>query len=413
MKKQTIALILAALFLFQAMPGFAAKPLTLAELKTEAPERLVMTCQAGSKTIEIDAPVIMPEEDTLPIIKAQYLRVNTKRVDETYGIYSSHFDKHQAHRLAESSTYGIVVSPYGISPEGDVNPMTGQPSGMRIADNYSGTDWSFPLTRAATPANNPLAPEVPERLMRAVLVVAGADQVDLRLTGQLATGGGVRINLFHKKDPEDANRFIPAFEVYMDQPIPGLEKGIYHAGFAQYLHGAQIFGHQYDAEFRDVRSPAGFERTAFCVQALAEDDFFLLAEGLLEEAEVLVADSPLAPFAVIEQVIRDRVDSGKLKEVFSVELGYMIRVSEKPRKPNQEFDRDKTVLALTPVWQVRGIDSKHKQLLGSSMVTETGELFYDAPLALGMHGDYELRIDAETGSIIDDNSWIVYPRGKN
>ncbi len=395
--------------------GFAvstaqAEQITLAELKQQTPERLQMevTTDAG-ETVAVDAPIILPEEEMLPILEAALCPVNSKALQETYGKHGKLLWGTGREPNAEDYA-GIWINPFGDDGK---SALTGKRSQMQVPRKLGGDGGViFQHTLTETPENNPLSPGAPQAKMREVLEIAGLGDLDIRFAAQVTTRRPYRSIEKRQTDPEWGILFT--WEPDFRHPIPGYEMGYYLTGFSQYFYGAQLFG--------SIYSPVAFQQRpktekrqywgqGLSMRMIADDDFYVASETLLRERSVLEVDAPLAPFSAIQQAVEERMRAGKLRSVFSVELGYMIRF---PEGTDQSGNTRPESYILAPVWRVRGEDEKdHYNLIANDrrISGEDGSYSYDLPLAVSNSLDFEIRIDAETGAMIDDYTWTTYPRG--
>lgn len=403
-RKISAAILALSLSLGLCGISHAMETVTLSQLKQTAPQRLAFLCQVNGETVEVDAPIILPEGDTLPILQVNWLPVNSLAIDETFGKFGT-FLTGTGYEASENDPHGIWINPYNE----DFNPLTGKISQMTIPKKEEGRlDAVWKYTLEAYPENNPLPPDRPLAKMGEVLEVAGiADKVDVRLIAQAATRRPLKSKMVRKVSPEHPEWGEQMFwDVNEKKPFKSRDMGRYELEFGQYMRGVRIFPDIY-YPLPPSRTPnpkdGDFARHGILMQMIAEDDFFVDAE-FFEETAVLVDDAPLASLEAVQAAIQKRMESGELRKVVKLELGYIVRVDG----PSHIYPFEATSFALTPVWSIIGEDSKNDYRSQSFRRRHVEDFRYDFyPFS---SDNFDLRMDAETAEFILDGGWAWYPR---
>ncbi len=366
--------------LSMAMTGasHAEEGVTLSEMKKTVPERLTIQCEAGGKPVSIDAPIRMPEGDKLPVLNAVWREFDTDNLVSRYpSLAQDAGDPYRQYRLY------IQQQPMGGGK-------------LEIPFHYTSRE---PILREETiggqPIGNDLAPDAPLALMREILKLAGAD-ADLRVDGQTVAGSayyqaqipGID-DLYMQQLPYEQIKIDP------ERPIRGYGVGYYKTGFAQYVDGVKVFPKPFYGAENGPYDPYLYG-VGPSLDMLSEKDFRLSLQ-LLDITEPAEADARLLPFSEIERILRERAESGMLRSVREITLGYAAFTVTGSEAQTPATEK----IVLRPFWQVRGVDAAFDQMFDNMMREDRALTDLDYEKALSGNGsDFEIRIDAVTGEVL-------------
>ncbi len=411
MKKRIAAGLLAGALALGSLPALAAEQVTYLQLKEAMPERLTLSRTVKGKTVTIDAEILLPETEALPILQAERAAINEVALQEKYGKYEDLLagtgrDK----QPSQQSPFGVFLSPY--RNESGKSAMVEGVSQFEIPKKYGSMAdivWQV-MPDADQPENNPLPPNAPAEKMREALEVAGVGDLELRVTGQVVTRRPFKAKETHYVDPEHKD-WGYIFEWIPDEKngaIPEREIGKYKTAFSLYLRDARVA-----EEFYRVKPVSkwpeenGRAWTHYMTwfEMFTEEDFSLHSDALFREQWVIEQEQ-LAPFEVIEKTIAKRIDAGLLRDVYQMELCYMpclppdVNVREMEKVPVQS-------VIMAPVWVLYCDDKKNDYDM--AQWRSYGDKAFALSMAMEHGASYQLRIDAITGEAMTDYRWWTYP----
>lgn len=393
--RNVIAWLLCLLLVGLFLPAGAV---TLPELRAEAPDRLTMTIEGPDGPVSIDAPVILPTGEALPIMKAQMRRLDTQTVYQTFPACAPTEDSYWYPHYLEDRVAPLFLYPRDLESE------------RFVPDKYGGNAGAMRVYRlGGQPDNNALPREAPEDFLRQVLALAGAADAEVRLSGQMAVSRPYQKKTVRTQDDE-APILLTAD---LEHPIASTDRGYWTAGFSQYLDGIRVFaeGYQAVAPTKYGAAPSSPYGSLIRVEMVSPEDYDLTL-GLLETGEVLEASPTLASFADLRQAIVERIRAGQLLDVREIELGYMLFWETSPEgRPEEEWQPGMGRYVLSPVWRVTGYDVKDR---GSFKFYRQGEDprlpdDVDYAYAATLFGAYQVRVDARTGAFVEDETYVWTP----
>ena len=273
MKKLISALFALTMALSVCACSFAeGDTVTLAELKAQAPERLQMTVTTDAgNTITVDAPVILPDTDTLPVLQCEnwhFDAVKAARDDDVYqakACWGDHF---------------ILCS-----KESQKNLLSGKTDST---DRYA-------LPLGSTPPENDLTLEQAMAfIMRHNELCGGDPNVDLRPTRVAAMSG------LCKMDSRKVTAGGVSFGMIVanpDKPVKGKEKGCWYIEPEQYIHGVRIIDEKNQNQYAD--SEAWQAYPTYSDVTLMDEENFAFALSYLQEKQTLANDYRLADWSTV------------------------------------------------------------------------------------------------------------------
>ncbi len=319
MKRMLIVLLSLLLVSAAALPAMAEENLvTYAELKAQAPQRLQMTVTSDAGyTIEVDAPVILPEAEHLPVLLCKNWHFEGERSDCIY------------------------------QPKGSQDLLYGQTD---RTDRY-------PLPMGATPPENDFTLEQAMALIMENNQRFGGDPtVDLRVN-RVAAMSGLCKTKSAKVTDESTGVSYRAIVADPEKPVKGKEKGVWFIETAQYLRGARVLpeGSNGIIPLDGIWHP---DTNTSANTIMNAENYALLFDYLREES-VLTDDVRLADWSMVENSIRELIRQDKLKSVYQVELVYIVKTT---RATNELWAREglteeyveNDTYVLVPGWEIKG-----------------------------------------------------------
>lgn len=175
------------------------------------------------------------------------------------------------------------------------------------------------------------------------------------------------------------------YDIDMSKPIS--DSGYYELRGLQLLQGVSVFdgtyfllSYQSDPVIPNIH-----------VDAYVYDGNNIRVDGFtVKHSEAIAQDVPILSFEVIKQTIEQYINSGLLRDVQSVQLGYMLML---------EGDSAPGCYVTVPVWCVRGVLYADGTAEKSTLFETAGHDYYIQQIA----GD-ELRIFAQSGEVIEKSS---------
>ena len=296
---------------------------SIQDAAAQTPERWTQTYETEWRTIEIDAPVTVPDVDALPILRVQYL---TPLSGEKLDGFSKIVDNNSL------TFYGQV----GTDPQA-------------AAAGHTNTSFSEVLELPAgelpdhTPENNPLT-------------YAEARQIAIDAFRGLY---GIDLNEF---DDEKTWLFGCVYTQYKGKLTERLtERGYYWLDFQQRLAGVPLescWGYRMDGG----RGYAGWRGVVGIEVVDAEN--YRISTTHVEALDQPQADVPLLPFEAAKAAIEAEIMAGHVREIESVELCYTL----------YNDPADEGVMWAVPVWRAYCVvdeDPAHTPSVGTNKRGET------------------------------------------
>lgn len=371
------ALVIALLVMVAA--GAHAEETTLAALKASAPAYYRATVTDGDgETVEIMAPVVLPEGDTLPVLRC---RMATFDASDKNDVYPRDPDEPAYMRIA--ATYWDVKD----------TPL------LSIVRNWDHGNGSTAHKRLGEGELPPYVEVTPEQAKEILLEEAA--RFDCETVPELALERAVPYSGLYKTKP--GTFFEP------DKAIAGQERGLWDIHFAQVLRGARVIsGSIYypTGEIVDGEMASWGGVTGANIDISAEDSYAMNLYVLVEEDE-LAADSPLMPFDELIEKIEARVTAGQLRSVYTLTLGYYPFYEQGKRRNDWVTDESgrevqdphsTATYILKPVWRIQGYDEKDAHHTDGTRPDRDEVLYHDPG-----DPDFELLLDARTGEPLTSN----------
>ena len=362
-----------------------AEEITLAQMKEQAPNYLQMTVTAETgETVEILAPVVLPEGDALPVLRCRQATFDASHMTDFYP------------RDPDEPAYMRIAGTYWNVEDSPLLVV------LRNWDHGDGRTVHKRLPQGELP---PYVEVDADRAKEILLEEAARFDCDivpeLRLERAVPYSG-----VYSTK----AGTFFEA-----DKAIAGKERGMWNLEFSQVLRGARVISNFYyptgEPGAEDGMVEVWGSVTNADINISAEDEYAMSLSLLVEESELL-PDSPLLPFDALEKIIESRVAGGQLHSVYTLTLGYYPFYEAGKRRNdwitdengNEAQDPHSTATyVLKPVWRIQGVDEKDRGHFGIDGEAPDREevLFHDPG-----DPDFELLLDARTGQMLTSNRYL-------
>ena len=370
--KRMQSLVVGFLFcIAMAAQPAVAESVTLAELRAQTPETVTLELpDVDGMPTPTQVPVIVPDADHLDVQNMRPMQLDKTALLEKY-----------------TAVEDIPLGPdghheffcfYRFAPKGKTKIFNDIQAGCYLYQNR-------------TPDANDMPWERPTEKLQELIAACGWN-ADIRVTWQAATSRGY---VARDKLGTSSRGDSYVYMVFNDKkPAKGYTKGYYKLQMSQYLNGVRIFGsgkgYGFADRSREAEDGAYTSGQELSMNILSEEDFGIFIE-VLETEQVIHPEVPLVPFQTVLQTLQNRIGEGKLKTVYSIELGYAALDSAQ----NMLLDAGDRRRLLVPVWCIYGFDTKDDPYRAANEYTVPTEQEYWESGNL-----YQLWINAVTGDVM-------------
>ena len=402
--KKWIALLV---FMACAVTGAGAQvarvqPVTLSELKRQMPERLQMTVTTkDGDTIAVDAPVYLPDADTMPVILVQRATFDTTALHDVFPFpkyYSQEYSKGELQSMLDDDHPGSLS--LWLYAEEKRYLLYGVAAGR--------TRDYLPLGEAP-PENGVTVDEIMAFIGENIRRFGCDTQPDLRVIKANAMTGQYGTKKF--KTPEGWTEET----IDTKNPVKNGSKGLWYLDLAQYMHNIRIFGDYlpYGSYLTPENSHDWYSPIDLYVRYL-DDQSFNVGLLFVKEAGILTEDAPLLSYDSLVEALQNRMREGKLHSIYQLSLGYSVKIVKGDSFYNDAdtgFNPD-TRYVLVPEWEILGFDEKNVNDAKSvGLDAPTREMVLE-PERYSRYGlTYDVRMNASTGDFILDEAATEYDLG--
>lgn len=349
-----------------------ARYVTVQQLRQEAPQRWQATYSTLGRRVEVDAPIVIPQVDAVPLVELQWLLHDGPSLERALrplfpqaavvDVYT-HNEGRSLSVSVQRSENSLLMGPR--QPSARVRVMPGQPA---QASDYSA--------------------DAPLKLLKRLVTTAQGDTEGIRLLDQAGTTGWYPYRTWrgNEQPPRAPYGFL------QDRgPVEGYERGHYLLRAAQVFEGIPLlpFEGQYSPEDQ-VSSVEGY----IYLEAY-DDSEFRLSMQLLRQTGIRAADLPLVSFDTLRLHLEQLIEKGWLRAVDRIELGYTLYYAQ-PVSPGKE-EQHATLLAV-PVWRVLGLLMDNLEQEPEAYVL-TSRL--EAPYVEYRAMEADMRFNAQTGEYME------------
>ena len=387
-----ICLLCLALFAIQTA---CAEQVTISELRQQMPERLQMTVTTkDGKTIEVDAPIVLPDGDSLPVVL-----VKNAVFDLT--------DLHKVYPLPSHVTgTGIAASIADDHPGVPHLVLYAEEKNNRLTGKVDST-MRMSLPQGETPPENDVTTKEIMDFIYENMELFDCDAApDIRILKATAKIGLYSMKKY--KTPEGWTEYT----IDEKKPVKNASKGIWHLDLAQYMYGVRILGDYFP--YGNYLSPdnlSGFRSPTWFHVDYMDEKYFNIIITSVKEVDILIDDAPLLSFEAVKQCLEQRIVEGKLKSIYKLTLGYAGKIvqGDSYRAPNGLDLNTEARFVLVPEWEILGFDEKSAADAKSVGLEEPTKEMILEPEIYSRYGlEYDLRMDAATGKFLLDFESMEY-----
>ena len=359
------------------MPTLAsAELISITELVQETPEAWIEEIDVNGKTISIDAPIYVPEVETLPVIRV----MREKTVENTEALFKKEGTKYNEIRDGCFISIGMIRDDIDDTGENRV----------RVIDRCINDFWDMER-------NSDIA------------TMYGKDHESSVYEAKIFLQGMLD-EMYHR---ENINVQIQKVEFETDYIVSKKEKqeiiqdalrskevtkgmkgiGAYSIRANQMMESIPIIGTAILGIKETIKDECYNELgDGYCnIEFRFEDEqnIEISLASFYSEQETILPNMNVCHFDKIKQSIVDMIRKGKMENVYSMELGYVVYGEEGQAYQEQE----NTKFVLVPTWLVRGCYArKDKVDYGMQMTDETFDY-------MKLPGFQVILIDAQTGEV--------------
>lgn len=334
------------------------KYLSLKDLKTVSPERFLYHSPGAGEGETIDAPILFPGGDSMPVPRLRWIPVNDKTLTSVL-------------RAIAGADTGLQVSTAWTGTSFSINAMTADSPYFDIKYNAKNPAGDF-FTDESEPENNPFTSDQAFELMKQLYAALGVDPGQVALYDRKVVSARYKV-LDYQASPE--KRYDTS------RPVTGYEQGYHVFTGVQLLEGVTLLPHMYH------ESGPHYDLGASMYMKILNEKEFYAAGDLLRQTGRRVEDLPLANLDRMLDTLRQMIDSGRLLDVSRIQLCYELYYEEYIAPGDNEARKNAALLAV-PVWQVLApiypSSAKQQEKQADSMIE------YEDGIA-------ELRFNAQTG----------------
>ncbi len=351
---------LCVLLLVPTMASAGGERISVSELKAQTSAAVEGTHEAYGRTISFRAPVYMPDIETLPILRVTRTNISA----QTAGTLGDSLEK--------NTLYGqrVAMRP-SMSAGNDASYFTA----------YVQNLWadSADAAEVFAPNQEKSLLDAESFLMQKTEELFGEQQI-----GCLPYRAGLRsARTVREADgslTEKGGYYIEAWETLRGVPIvTGVER---------------VFSQQGRRAAQQALSNASW---IVLGEYRSDADYICTSTAMWRETGEVQPDVRLCDWAKIEQTLADWIQKGRIREVYSLTLGYAAYAAPDASYPNDETAYEAEYW-LVPMWCV---ECKYAESAAKELSGDPAEGDLDAPGYQKEKGWKILLIDAQTGKMVD------------
>lgn len=393
-RRLVISALVAFLALGGCIPGRAEEPVTLAELKRQAPDRLQMTVtNDAGEIIEVDAPILLPEGETLPLVLVRRATFNTL---DLFDVYPLPTGRDRYFYGASDHSRREVCDSLSIYQEEKENKIYGKTD---YTHRYALPAGSMP------PENDTTVEEIMVFIYENIERFHCDASLDIRVEEAVAMSGLCEMKRVKATDGNGVS--WTEFAANPDKPTKKGTTGIWSLKLAQYMHGAQIMEtYQPYGSYQPPNNPNYWYNPLHLFADWLDEQNRNIGIMAVKEIAILDEDTGLLSYDNLVTCLENRIKAGKLKSIYTLRLGYSVRIVKGDAYWTDERMSDfcmDTRFALVPEWQILGFDEKDAATAKSVGYEQPSKEAILDPANHSRYGiRYEVRMDASTGEFILD-----------
>ena|GEM_PF-3589517 len=400
--KKTVC-VLACVFCMAAVLTAQAgtvQKVTLSELKQQMPDRLQMTVTTtAGDVIEVDAPILLPETDTLPVVVVQRATFDTTNLHDVFpfpDFYNREYSKGMLQSMLKDDRPGnnLLVA-YAEEKRG------------RLSGRVDSTCRGYLPPGETPPGNDVTVEEIMAFITDTVRRFNCDTEPDIRVVKAHALTG-----LYHTKRIKTPEGWTE-YTIDETKPVKNAGKGAWELELAQYMYGVRIFDDYLPySSYLCPNNPNDWNSPVWLPAKYLDDKTFNILLCLVKEKDILIEDAPLLSYESLVQTLQNRMKEGKLHSIYQLTLGYTIKIvkGDSPYLDDarQSHNMDARFV-LTPGWEIIGFDEKNGADAKSvGLEAPTKEMVLE-PERYSRYGlTYNVRMDADTGRFLLDWDALEY-----
>ena len=363
--KRLIAGLVCALML--SATACAQEYQNVSQLRESAPARWTTTIETKWRGVAIDAKIVTPNVEAIPVVKVGY-------------------DLHPSPLTPEESGWMIIDDSY-------------ETAGMSI---YQDDDLGKPPRKIdgrqvgsmAVPKGAWYDTCEPDRAYIPMCDVTYSEMMDM-ISTEIARFG-YPVEDFDLETPAELRLFQWCFAGTKEDAAPGY----FHMSFYPIVKGVTVYGHILDAVHNtrgECRRKDGFwekMRSSACYDGMRgglSDLYFKHPIPVKTVAE----DVPLCSFGTIQQSLEREIQKGRVRKIYEISLGYIFYCEPGVYVPDSsEYDYADIFYYVKPMWRVNCLKASGAQ-------QELEEAYGDDERNTVAYT--QLLVDAQTGEIISQS----------
>lgn len=352
MRKWT-TLLFACLLMLMIAPA-RSEVVSAAELREQIQTAVDGKYEAYDGTVSLHVPVYVPNVDEVPILRVERTNVSAESAEKLGGL------------LEKNTLYGQRAAKRSTDLTSSASHFLSYEQNLWANDERAATVYAPNQTISLLDAEEFLK-EMTSGLFGDQQIACLPYRAGLR-SGRPANGEG------------KGGYYIEAWETLRGIPIvEGVER---------------TFSKQGKRGIQQALSNASW---IVLGDYLSETDYICVSTAMWRETECVQPDVQLCDWKRIEQTLEENVQKGRIREVYSVMLGYAVYAASDREYPEGEAVYEAEFL-LVPTWFV---ECKYAENAGKELNSDIEEDDLDAPSYHKERGWKILLIDAQTGKMID------------
>lgn len=330
--------VFAALCAFLLVPTLASAELvSVSELRQQvkAMGRWTQTYDTPKGALEVDIPILVPETETCPVITVERTIPLT---DELYEKIISSENRSMGTYLVdmdngETWEYYLMTDDDGkVCARDQLESVWNEMGAYRYSFEYGGVYDSLPMTghypwkidmeRSFIRDSDLTISQMMAIWRKHIDVNYPNEQIEIRPKQIVANGSTAETGTTGKRNKKHGEYEIRGEQVLNGFPIFGALGG--SSGNVYYVFHTQEFGEEKIWErLRPYKKGSDSCSTYLRMRAMTAEDYFLTNE-FVHLRTVELADIPLAPLDEVLTNIEREIETGRIREVLSLRLGYML-----------------------------------------------------------------------------------------
>lgn len=337
---------------------------TIAQLREQTPDRWTQTYETKWRTVAVDAPVYLPEVESVPVLKIGYPQLTENKETNVHG-----WDEVT---IGEQTSFLSNLDPENMPQKVDGRRINKNPEAA--GQWYSG----FAPENTYVPLCDTTFGEICT-MIKDSITAFGYDPADYDFAEPIRLWSQHWYYYGYKEDALPGHIFMEFYQKIQGLPI------LQHVFFS-----ALGFAHSYsrtDEIFDIVMSGAGYDGY------LKRMNHLYLSTA--QAQETLAEDVPLCGFQQVMEAIEPMIQSGNIRKVYEARLGYVLY--NEPgvyRERGEETDYSALHFYAKPVWQVNCLWVRSPK----GELAETASYTTDERNSLDY---YQFMVDAQTGKLLE------------